>query len=392
MILAKRSIKLVYRLLLKLLFFFSFIFVNVNIFEFFNIYLIYEMENIEKYLKLCSENVLIKNLNFKKAKDPRISIITPVYNKEKTLPRYLRSIQNQLFNDIEIIFVDDKSEDNSIKIIEVLQKKDERIILIKNKKRKGTLISRNRGVLKSKGEFLLFVDPDDIISENILKYTYRFAKKYDYDLTRFNIYIGNYELNLPEVVSYLNDEPIFKPYIYLYLFYGLGKLLQLDYYVTNKLIKKNLFIRALNSINRYYLKQFMVDCEDGLINFMLYKLGNSLYFTRRIGYYYIKTKKSITSGSVDFKKRLKSNFLYFRFIFLSTKNNNIEKRIANYIFREVNYYHPEIVNLLKKDNKDFKLYNKTINLFLKNEFISLKSKKILKKMRKAINNLTISLL
>ena len=103
-------------------------------------------------------------------------------------------------------------------------------VLIKNKKRKGTLISRNRGVLKSKGEFLLFVDPDDIISENILKYTYRFAKKYDYDLTRFNIYIGNYELNLPEVVSYLNDEPIFKPYIYLYLFYGLGKLLQLDYY------------------------------------------------------------------------------------------------------------------------------------------------------------------
>ena len=392
MILAKRSIKLVYRLLFKLLFFFSFIYVNINIFEFFNTYLIYEMEKIEKYLKLCSENILIKNKNFKKTKDPWISIITPVYNKEKTIHRYLRSIQNQLFNSIEIIFIDDKSNDNSIKIIEELQKKDERIILIKNKKRKGTLISRNRGVLKSKGEFLLLVDPDDIISENILKYTYRLAKKYDYDLTRYNIYVGNYELNLPEVVGYLNDEPIFKPYIYLYLFYGLGKLLQLDYYVTNKLIKKNLFIRALNSINRYYLKQFMVDCEDGMINFMLYKLSNSLYFTKRIGYYYIKTKKSITSGLVDFKKRLKSNFLYFRFIFLSTKNNSIEKIIANYIFHEVNYYHPEIINLLKEDSKDFKLYKNTINLFIENEFISLNSKKILKNMRKAINNLTISLL
>ena len=136
----------------------------------------------------------------------------------------------------------------------------------------------------------------------------------------------------------------------------------------------------------------MVDCEDGMINFMLYKLSNSLYFTKRIGYYYIKTKKSITSGLVDFKKRLKSNFLYFRFIFLSTKNNIIEKRIANYIFHEVNYYHPEIINLLKEDSKDFKLYKNTINLFIENEFISLNSKKILKNMRKAINNLTISLL
>ena len=116
----------------------------------------------------------------------------------------------------------------------------------------------------------------------------------------------------------------------------------------------------------------MVDCEDGLINFMLYKLSESLYFTRRIGYYYIKTNRSITHISGDFKKRLKSNFLYFRYIFQSTKNNNIEKSIANYIFHEVNYYHPDIIDLLKNVSKDLKLYNETINLFMKNDFIKFK--------------------
>lgn len=347
------------------------------------------MKNFEEYFKICNENILIKKNKFTKSEKPKISVITPVYNKAKTLQRYQRSIQNQPFFNLEIIFIDDQSKDDSIKVIEELQKEDERIILIKNKQRKGTLISRNLGVLKSKGEYLMFVDPDDMISKSILRYSYKLSKKYDYDLIRFNIYIGNYEFNLPEVVNFLGDEPIVKPNIHLYLFYGLGKLLQLDYYVTNKLIKKKLFIKALNSINKYYLNQFMVDCEDGMINFMLYKLSESLFFTRRIGYYYIKTNKSITFISGDFKKRLKSNFLYFRFIFQSTKNNNIEKSIANYIFHEVNYYHPDIVNILRNISEDFNLYKKTINLFLNNDFIQLKSKKILKNMNKAIHDLKI---
>ena len=129
----------------------------------------------------------------------------------------------------------------------------------------------------------------------------------------------------------------------------------------------------------------MIDCEDGLVNFMLYKLGKSMYFIRRIGYYYIITKKSITNNIGDFSKRLKSNFLYFKFIFEVTKNNNIEKDIANYIFYEIYIRRPEImINLLKNLSRERKFYLETINLFIENDFIPLSSKKILKIMRKAI--------
>ena len=343
------------------------------------------MIKIDEYLRICSKNTLLNNNSFKIEKKPIFSIITPILNKSKMLERYMKSIQYQSFNKVEIILIDDHSSDNTIQIIEELKTADKRIKLIKNKKRKGTLISRNIGVFKSRGDYLLFVDPDDLISENILNHFYTLIKKYNYDLIRFNLYIGNYDLNLPEVVYYIKRMPLYKTNLFFHLFYGLGKLLQLDYYITNKLIKRKLFIRALNSINKFYLKQFMIDCEDGLVNFMLYKLGESLYFTRKIGYYYIVTKESITYESIDFKRRLRSNFLYFRFIFQATKNNNIEKKIANYIFYSIYSRRSEaIINLLIHLRKDFQFYLKTINLYLKNEFIPLKSKKILKNLKNAI--------
>ena len=343
------------------------------------------MIKLEEYLRLCSTTSLIKNKSFKKITNPKFSIITPNLNKCRTIQRYIKSIQYQTFKNIEIIFIDDHSTDDSVKIMEKLKKEDKRIILLKNKKRKGTLITKNIGVYKSKGEYLLFVDPDDIISENILNYFDIITKKYDYDLIRYNLYVGDYDVNLPYIVYFLGSKPLYKPNIFFHLFYGFGKLFQLDYYITNKLIKRQLFIKALYSINKYYLKQFMVDCEDGLVNFMLHKLSKSLYFTRKIGYYYIISKESITHASADFKKRLKSNFLYFRYIIQSTKNNNIEKKIANYVFTSIYNRHSDtIINLLMHLRRDFKFYLETINLFINNDFIPLSTKMIFKKLRNTI--------
>jgi cellulose synthase/poly-beta-1,6-N-acetylglucosamine synthase-like glycosyltransferase len=128
----------------------------------------FNIKNIERYLRLCNSEKLINRKKFKRNKFPKVSIISPIYNREKYILRFLRSVQNQKFNDIEIIFIDDSSKDNSVKLIEKYQERDGRIILIKNKKNKGTLICRNIGALNSRGEYLIFSDPDDIISKNIL--------------------------------------------------------------------------------------------------------------------------------------------------------------------------------------------------------------------------------
>ena len=57
---------------------------------------------------------------------------------------------------------------------------------MKHKKNKGTLISRNNGVLKAKGEYIILPDPDDLLSKNILNSCYNLAKQYNYDIIRFN--------------------------------------------------------------------------------------------------------------------------------------------------------------------------------------------------------------
>ena len=345
----------------------------------------YEMIKVEYYFKICNERNLKNKKIFKKRNKPKISLITPVYNKETTILRYLRSVQNQLFHDIEIIIVDDKSSDNSLTIVEKAQKEDDRIILIKNAERKGTLISKNIGVCKSIGEYLLFVDPDDILSRDILNYLYKLIIKNEYDLIRFNIYTGEGGLNLPEISYHLKRNIIKKPNIFYYLFYGFGKLYQLDFYLTNKLIKRNLFINALNSINKYYLRQFMIDCEDGLVNFMLYKLSQTLLFTKKIGYYYILTNKSITHNSTDFKQRLRSNFLYLKYLIEYTKNNNIEKKMAVFVFSDIFSHHLDtIVNLFEKLRYDYRFYLNVINKYAICKFIPLNIRKTMTKLKKII--------
>jgi glycosyltransferase involved in cell wall biosynthesis len=103
-------------------------------------------------------------------------------------------VQSQSFKDIEIILVDDNSKDNSIKLIKKYKKKDKRIILLKNKKNRGTFVARNLGVLKSKAKYIIIPDPDDIISKDIIRICYKYGEKYHYDIIRFNIYLGNGKL------------------------------------------------------------------------------------------------------------------------------------------------------------------------------------------------------
>ena len=172
-----------------------------------------EIYKIKNFLKFYSNsNTLIKK--FKKRDKPKISIISAIYNREKFLSRLLKNLQFQNFIDIEIILVDDYSKDNSINLIKEFLKKDKRIILIRNKKNKGTFIARNIGILYSKGEYIFIPDPDDIISKDILKTSYKMAKKFNYDIFRFNIIHANGKLTIENSCKPPSSEKI----IFLILF------------------------------------------------------------------------------------------------------------------------------------------------------------------------------
>ena len=92
---------------------------------------------------------------------PAVSVIVPVYNAGRHLPRCVQSIQSQTMRDLEIILVDDGSTDGSAQLCEELASADDRIRVF-HKKNGGVSSARNFGIEKAKGEYLLFVDADDL--------------------------------------------------------------------------------------------------------------------------------------------------------------------------------------------------------------------------------------
>lgn len=96
----------------------------------------------------------------------RISIIMPVFNREKTIRRAIDSILNQSYQDFELIIVDDLSTDNSDKIIQSYR--EQRIKYIKLDKNQGAAYARNIGIKAAIGDFIGFLDSDDEFADNFM--------------------------------------------------------------------------------------------------------------------------------------------------------------------------------------------------------------------------------
>lgn len=109
------------------------------------------------------------------------SIIIPLYNKEKFLFETLSSVELQTYKDFEVIIVDDSSTDNSFNIAKTFEK-DKRF-KVYTKLNGGVSDARNFGIEKAEGQYICFLDADDIWDRSYLREVYRLIKKYpDYDV------------------------------------------------------------------------------------------------------------------------------------------------------------------------------------------------------------------
>jgi glycosyltransferase involved in cell wall biosynthesis len=110
-------------------------------------------------------------------KEPKISLVMPIYNSEKFLDESIESILNQTFQDFELVLVNDKSTDNSLRIIKEYMKKDKRIKLINNKENLGSVKSRNKGLKVAKGKYVAVLDSDDISLSKRFKIQHDYLEK-----------------------------------------------------------------------------------------------------------------------------------------------------------------------------------------------------------------------
>jgi len=330
------------------------------------------------------------NKNIKKFKNPLISVIIPIFNGEKILMRSLLSIESQSIQDYEIIYVDDCSTDNSIKLINELLLTDDRIRLFKNKYNRGTLYTKSFGVTQAKGKYIMIIDQDDIyINKNLFKSLYNIAKQKDLDIIQFrynNYFLGDGFFSYGENSE---DETfntiITQPELGDIKFY-LNESLYKTFFIWDKFIKRKTYIDALKYLGEDQWGKKMIHREDHLVTFAIYKIAKTFMKIDLFGYshliyegqestdfYNIVLGKTISQDKID--KMLYYQFEFINFMNNKTNENEEEKSIA---IRELLKI-VENINFAKKI-KNIKIKNFIIdvcNSYLKLIFLKKETKNIL---------------
>ena len=114
----------------------------------------------------------------------KYSVIIPVYNSEKTIDRCLQSLLSQKRADVEIIVIDDGSEDRSGEILSKYAEKNNTLILLRQEN-SGVSVARNTGIEKASGDYILFVDSDDFVSDDYFYALDQMGNQTDDDLIVF---------------------------------------------------------------------------------------------------------------------------------------------------------------------------------------------------------------
>jgi len=118
----------------------------------------------------------------------KVSVIIPIYNVEKYIRKAIDSVVNQTLKDIEIICVNDCTPDNSMLIVEEFAKNDERFVIINQESNQGQGVARNRALDVARGEYIMFLDPDDWFELDACEKAYNQISKNQNQMVFFNLY------------------------------------------------------------------------------------------------------------------------------------------------------------------------------------------------------------
>ena len=302
---------------------------------------------------------------------PKLSIIVPIYNVEKYLPRCIESILNQTFREFELILINDGSTDNCKEICEKYKKIDSRIIVV-NKKNGGVSSARNFGIDISRGEYIGFVDPDDFIDANMYEILFNTANSYNSDMVICDYYkVSEYDIKKYEEIQ-LNNKGI--------IVENINNIDAIERILTvgekfivpwNKIYKRRLFENLRYNEGMIY--------EDEFLAYRILYRCNKVSIINSSLYYYVQRKGSIVNSTFSSKKFDKVYAIKDRVDFLKDKGivNLIDKAEKSFIDYFVwNYFigYQRLENIgyeLKKLKKEF---NNIFYRILDNKLISIKEK------------------
>ena len=336
----KYTFKIINSLLFFIFYFYKISTTDSQVINFQNLNLTEETDIIEKSYQFAENGTIFNHIREKRRKNPFLSIIIPIFNNEKNIKRIITSIENQSYKDIEIVFVDDASTDNSVEEIEIYKKKDKRIKIVKHKTKKGLFITRNDGVLNSIGEYIIFVESNGLLIDGILKKIFGTIEIYETDIIKFeSFYLDN---NILEKYEFDDDikkyKVIYQPDILKLSFVPYrGELFQNKLNLWGKAIKRTLYSNIIDKLSNYYKNQYWNLYEDNALDFLLLKNAESYLFIKENGYLYEKNKeddsKKINNDQANYI--IKDLFTLAEIFYDYTDNNVYEKLMAVFQIKRI---------------------------------------------------------
>ena len=334
---------------ISFIFFILFIFIKIFLQKLFK-----KVKNYSKgrkYIDKCLNNMYIRN-NFIFYDFPIYSIIIPAYNCENSIYYPIISIQNQNITQYEIILINDLSKDNTSKVIQRLAKNDKRIKIINNKKNLGTLYSRCIGTLISKGKYIFPLDNDDMLfEEDIFDYLYKVTKEFNYDIIGFrSVNAKSYSEKIRRMKDsslyiYPNNLLVLQPELSTWLISIKGKYKLHDVTLWGKIIKENIYKKAINLLGIKRYSSYMSWAEDTSMNYIIFNVAESFKFISKYGILHL-ISFSTASYTQPINNKLFGDLFLTEIIFDFSKRN-IDKK----------YSASSALNIMN----NFRQYRKTIN-------------------------------
>ena len=264
---------------------------------------------LKYYVTVCKKGMLLPGRKFIRSEKPKISVIIQMYNEEKNALTIIRSVQNQTLQDIEIVCVNDNSNDKTLEILESLQKVDPRITIITNLTNRGVIYNRIFGALQSKGEYVTFIDADDAMCNfEIFERAYNnatkdFGEKLDivhyqtcgckyldngemdnfYLFFTFNLHNFNQVIKQPEIRDNYMQK---KKHVT-----GSG-------FVFDKIYSKELIYRIADYLGPHIWNQNLIFVDDFLLAFAAMRTTNSIVNSGQVGYWHFMDTVTSTTSNV----------------------------------------------------------------------------------------------
>lgn len=280
-----------------------------------------------------------------------VSIIIPIYNGEKYIQHCISSVLAQTYTNIEIILVNDGSNDHSLNICLNTQKQDKRIKII-NQENKGASIARLEGIRQAKGKYLSFVDSDDVIEPDYIEQLVKTIDIHHTAIAACNM-VKHHVCEFPKIIrnnhtQILDEEELHKRF-FNYEFWGFW----------GKIYKKNVF-------EEIYFPKATIN-EDYVVMAQLFqKFKKIAYIDIPLYHYLIHNNESLSNTQLSLKMMDEWLNKLWTYQFFQRENSKWTKHAE----AQATETCCKLIHAIG-DNKEYHLFKKEMQSFIRQHFISL---------------------